>query len=78
MISVRVQVRGALEKPLNDHTFALELDDGSTLEDLLLKAGYRPEHLRLILPAVNGIQQRLTCRLAHGDGVILCMPVGGG
>ena len=78
MITVRVKVLGALEKPLGVDDFSLDLGDESSLEDLLLKAGYHPEHLRFILPTVNGVQQRLSHRLSSGDQVALVMPVGGG
>lgn len=77
MITVDVRVLGALAKPMGDH-FALELPDGSSLEDLLLKAGYRAEHLKLIAGAVNGVQRRLGYRLADGDEIALLVPAGGG
>ncbi len=77
MIRVEVRVLGALAKPRGER-FSLELPDGSSLEDLLLKAGYRPEHLKHIAGAVNGVQRRPNHPLAQGDEVDLLMPAGGG
>jgi molybdopterin converting factor small subunit len=78
MITVRVKVLGALAKPLGRQDFALELDDGSSLEDLLLEAGYRREHLRSIACAVDGVQARLGHRLSGGEEVSLMLLAGGG
>jgi hypothetical protein len=78
MITVRVRILGALAKPLGTDDFPLQLDDGCNLEGLLLKAGYRREHLRLIACAVDGVQARLGDRLSGGEDVSLLLPAGGG
>lgn len=78
MITVRVKVLGALEKPSGKDDFECQIAEGSCLEDLMLRAGYRPGHLRFILPSVAGVQQPLGYRLSDRDEVVLFMPTSGG
>ena len=78
MITVHVKVLGALNKPFGKDDFDFPVDDGACLEDLLLRLGYHAAHLRFMLPAVNGQQEKLGCRLQDKDQVTLLLPTSGG
>lgn len=78
MVHVNVKILGALNKPLGKDEFSLELPEGCCLEDVMLKAGYHQNHLRFILPAVNGVQQPLGVAIKEGDQVLLALPTSGG
>jgi molybdopterin converting factor small subunit len=77
-MSVHVKVLGALNKPFGQDDFDFQVAEGASLEDLLLKLGYHPSHLRFMLLAVNGQQETLGCRLRDGDQVLLTLPTSGG
>ena len=77
-MKVTVKIQGALLKPLGKDDFEHEIGDHACLEDLLLDLGYQPSHLRLIIAAVNGSQQKLGYTLKHSDEVTLVLPASGG
>ncbi len=78
MIRVRVKILGALEKPRGKDDFEVELPERSRIEDLLLEVGYARRHLRFIVSAVNGAQQKHGYVLGDADEVTLVMPTSGG
>ena len=78
MPKIRVQVLGALTKPFGQDDFAYEVEDGLCLEDLLLRLGYEPAHLRFIVAAVNGTQEKLSYRVRDADSLTLFLPTSGG
>ena len=77
-VRVRVKVLGALARPQGKDDLEVEVAAGASLEELLLTLGYARPQLRYIVTAVNGAQERLTCRLAAGDEVVLFLPASGG
>ena len=75
---VSVKILGALTKPQGRGELDVEVAATSRIEDLLLQLGYQRAHLRFILSAVNGIQQKHGHVLEDGDEVTLLMPTSGG
>jgi sulfur carrier protein ThiS len=56
----------------------IEVDDGSSVDQVLGLCGIREQHRRFVIPIVNGKQVRLTHVLADGDDLSLFLPLGGG
>ncbi len=75
---VHVRILGALAKPGGKDDFEVELARQSRITDLLDEIGYRPQHQRFIVAAVNGQQRRHDAALADRDEVTLVMPTSGG
>jgi sulfur carrier protein ThiS len=78
MIQVHVRILGALARPNGRGDFQLELAASSRIADLLERVGYRPQHQRFIVVAVNGRQQKHSGQLSDRDEVTLLMPTSGG
>jgi sulfur carrier protein ThiS len=78
MIHVHVRITGALAKPSGKDDLHVELPASSRIADLLEKVGYRPQHQRFIVVAVNGQQRRHSGTLCDHDEVTLLMPTSGG
>ena len=56
----------------------IELADGATASDLLLKLGYNPMQIKAIIPVINGVQKRTDAILKNGDDIWLTVAIGGG
>lgn len=78
MIHVHVRILGALSKPQGRDELEVPMPERSRVTDLLTALGYRPEHLRFILTAVNGTQRKHGHELEDRDEVTLVLPTSGG
>lgn len=58
------------------HTASVE--SGTSVSELLRKAGVQETHLQFITPYVNGKEVRIHHVLQDGDELKLFLPVGGG
>ena len=77
-LKVKVEIVGVLRRPDGKSKLESELPEESTIHDLLVLLGYREEHIRYIIPVVNGEHRSLEFKLSDGDDIVLTLPVGGG
>jgi molybdopterin converting factor small subunit len=56
----------------------IEVDDGTTIEELLDKLDVPQEHRKYLTPLVRRKREKLDYRLQDGDDLFLHYPVGGG
>ncbi len=77
-IIVKVSITGVLKRPNNDNDFTIELPENSSLLTLLNKLDYNEDHIRYIIPIINGKKGSLRTFLKNHDDVTLTLPVGGG
>ncbi|UCB45149.1 MAG: MoaD/ThiS family protein [Spirochaetota bacterium] len=56
----------------------VEIDEASTVSDLLNRCKVRESHQRFIVPIVNGKQKELSYMLQQDDDLFLHLPMGGG
>jgi len=78
MIRIGVEIIGALERTRGTANFTEKLEDDATVDRLLEVLGYQEEHMKFIVPMVNGQKAELGMKLRDGDCVVLTLPVGGG
>ncbi len=60
----------------NDST--IEMEKETTVEKLLEGRGMKREHLRYVVPVVNGRKRDLSHTLRNNDSLFLYLPAGGG
>lgn len=56
----------------------VHIDNDITISAFLLKNGLNACHLKLIIPVVNSVEQKLDYTLQDGDKLNLYLPIGGG
>lgn len=56
----------------------IEIEDDFTVQDLLIKLGYRSEHQKFILVTTNGDRATLETPLKDKKAITLFLPAGGG
>ena len=56
----------------------IEIEESTSVEDLLDRFGVKKEHRRFIVPIVNGDKRGHSHVLKSDDSLFLYMPVGGG
>jgi molybdopterin converting factor small subunit len=56
----------------------IEVEDGTTIEELLDKLDVPQEHRKYLTPLVRRKREKLDYRLQDGDDLFLHYPVGGG
>ncbi len=78
MISVHASVSGVLLKPRGLKEFDLDLDQGSTVRDFLVAAGYAENHIPRIMTVVDGVLRPHHHVLESGQNVVLSIIIGGG
>ena len=77
-MKVHVRILGALVRPSGKDDLEVELPPHCRISDLLDRVGYRPQHQRFIVVAVNGTRRAHSGELADRDEVVLVMPTSGG
>ena len=77
MILIKVSYVGMLKIDVENDSM-VEVEDGMTVREFLLRHGVQREHLGFIKPIVNGERVRVTEALHEGDELKLFLPVGGG
>ena len=69
---------GYLHLPGVKNNSVLEVDEPSSVADVLEHFGMRREHRRFLVPVVNGERKRLSYVLRPDDALFLYLPAGGG
>ena len=77
-MKIKLSFVGYLELKGVKNGDVLELDEGTTVADLLTQHNIRKEHQRHIIPIVNAEENRLSYTLQEADELTLFLPVGGG
>lgn len=56
----------------------IQVEEGTTITDLLTRYGVKEEHQQYIIPWVNGRNLTLSYVLQANDSLYLLLPIGGG
>lgn len=77
-MKIKVSYVGFLQLEGIKNNSTIEIDESSTVIDLLNRCNVRENHQRFIVPIVNGKQKALSCVLEPDDDLFLHLPMGGG
>ena len=69
---------GPIRRPWPEMKREIEVEGGTSLEQLLISLGYRPEDLGRVIITVNGIKKTPSAEPADGDDVCVVLLAGGG
>jgi len=77
-MKVNISISGLLRKPSGEGYMTLNISEGKTVEDILLKTGYKKEEITHILCFVNDRPANVKTPLKENDNLFLTLIVGGG
>ena len=77
-MTIRIGFVGYLDVHGIRNNSDIELEENTSIEDLLSRCGIQPRHRGYIVPYVNNDRKQLSYHLADGDSLYLFLPVGGG
>ena len=77
-ITVSISFIGVIDIKNIENNSSIELEQNSTVNDLLGLAGIKREHKKYIIATVNEEIKHGTCILRDNDAVKLFLPIGGG
>jgi sulfur carrier protein ThiS len=75
---VNVKILAPLKKPFSGDSAEIELREGSTVLDLLIKLGYSERHIATIMSIVDGETKQHDYTLKQGQLIELFILMGGG
>jgi sulfur carrier protein ThiS len=75
---VHVEFMGPVLKPVDGSNMDMELTDGTTVQDLLLKLGYPPTQARHVAVYEDGSRLPHMALLHDGQQVTVAVAMGGG
>ena len=77
-MKIKVSYVGFLKLEGIKNKSIVQIDEESTVLDLLTRCNVRQSHQRFIVPIVNGKQKDLSYVLKPDDDLFLQLPMGGG
>jgi len=77
-MKLTVSFFGPISRPWPESTRELQVEQGATVEDLLVTLGYRVEDMRRVATVVNGKRKSLATELRDGDDLRFVLLAGGG
>ena len=78
LMKLTVSFFGPIRRPWPESTRGLQVEQGTTVEDLLVTLGYRVEDMRRVATVVNGKRKSLATELRDGDDLRFVLLAGGG
>jgi sulfur carrier protein ThiS len=78
MIEITVSFAGTIYIEKLERGGKVQVKNGTSIFVFLLEKGLNEQHLKLIIPVVNGDEKPLSYILQHNDKLNIFMPVGGG
>jgi sulfur carrier protein ThiS len=78
VIAVRVHFHGAIDRRGLAQDHSMQLEPGTTVNQLLRSIGYSDREIRFIVPMIAGERAHPQHPLADGDRLDLLAPAGGG
>lgn len=77
-MKIRASFHGSIRRPWEESSRELEVEEGTTVEALLLSVGYQPQEMRRLAVVVNRRRSKLSAELEPNDDVRFVLLAGGG
>ncbi len=77
-MQIHVLIRGNLQKPMYGDDFSIEIEEDSTIHDLLILLKYEKKHVRYITAIENGVPKKHFDTLSNNDIIEIFTVIGGG